>query len=78
MRYTREKQRKEKYFFDKECVKRKRETRGSLRDFGEKFGDGNGISNWEKRKMYEKIKKNKRNIWQKKEAQEINELVRKK
>jgi hypothetical protein len=70
--------RKKKHWFDEGCVKRKRETRNALRDFRGKNGDTSRIKYLESRKLYEKILEDKRNIWQAKEAVEINKLVRQK
>jgi hypothetical protein len=68
--------RKKEHWFDEECLKRKRETTDALRDFREKNNGTSRIKYWESRMLCEKILKDKRNIWQEKEAEDINKLVR--
>jgi hypothetical protein len=59
-------------------MKKKRETRDALRDFRDKNDGTIRIQYWKRRKLYEKILQYKRNIWQKKEAEEINKLAKRK
>jgi hypothetical protein len=74
--YVRGRYRKKKHWFYEEGVKSKKGTRDVLRYFTEKNDDTRRIKYWERRKSYEKILQSKRNIWQEKEAEEINKLVR--
>jgi hypothetical protein len=78
MRCDGRKYRKEKHWFDEECMEKKREMKEALRKFKEKDDDKSRIEYWENRKAYERTVENKKCIWQEKEAECLNKLVREK
>jgi hypothetical protein len=78
MRCDGKKYRKKEHRFDEECTEKKREAKEALRKFKEKVDDESRIAYWEKRKAYEIPVEKKSCIWQEKEAECINKLVREK
>jgi hypothetical protein len=57
-------------------MEKRRVTREALRKFKEQDDDESRIEYWENRKAYERTVEKTRCIWQEKEAEYINKLVK--
>jgi hypothetical protein len=66
------------HLFDEECNENKRMLRRALRDFKAKNDEESRIKYWVCRNRYAKILEHKRKVWQAKEVECINTVVRQK
>jgi hypothetical protein len=64
--------------FGEECSENKRTLRRALRDFKAKNDEESRIKYWVCRKRYAKILEHRRKVWQAKEVERINTVVRQK